>query len=367
MTFDQANRLFQQDEIGQLCDTPDGVRFLKLRSLSRKENLERLFAAAGLVASSSSADALFREAYGANVSVAAIDALIAEIYREESAERLANEDALVSELYKMEVFDWGGLHRNSLEKTIVDNYVKKIKSYEILEEKIENELHHSMRGFVLCQWYNHWTSIIIEDIFKRHPVVLPAVGLVKKIDFFVRHVPFDLKVTYFPEGFIAECRRRADLRPELTLLKQVARRVRVHFDDELPPAKLLEDLWKKLRDHPSREAQMAVGELHTYRMRLIQESKANPTNLITWLYENQGVRRFDSSNRFFLVLVDQTNFFESWKLKRAKPLLETEITRYLDATPRVPGRQITFSWEGRSYTSRSDVLFVLPPAQARCN
>jgi hypothetical protein len=365
MTFAQANQLFQNDEIGKLCTTPEGVRFLKLRSLSRKENLERLFAAAGRRQASSNADALFREAYESDVSEATMDALIAEIYREESAERLENEDALVSELYKMEVFDWGGLHQNSLEKTIVDNYVKKIKSYDTLEQKIENELHHSMRGFVLCQWYNHWTSIIIEDIFKRHPRVLPAVGLVKKIDFFIKQVPFDLKVTYFPEGFIADCRRSADLRPELTLLKQVARRVRVHFDEELSSSKLLEDLWKKLRDHPAREAQVAVSELHAYRMQLIELSKTNPSNLITWLYEKQGVRRFDSSNRLFLVLVDQSNFFESWKLKRAKPLLEAEITRYLDGTPRVPGRQITFSWEGRSYSSRSDVLFVLPPPQAR--
>jgi hypothetical protein len=265
----------------------------------------------------------------------------------------------------MEVFDWGGLHQNSLEKTIVDNYVKKIRSYDTLEQKIENELHHSMRGFVLCQWYNHWTSIIIEDIFKRHALVLPAVGLVKKIDFFIRQVPFDLKVTYFPEGFIAERRKHAELRPELTLLKQVARRVMVHFDEALADAKLLEDLWKKLRDHPAREAQRAVSDLHAYRMRLIEESKATPLPLITWLYENQGFRRFDSSNRLFLVLVDQSNFFESWKLKRAKPLLEAEITRYLDETPPVPGKQITFSWEGRSYASRSDVLFVLPPAQAR--
>ncbi|TAM84783.1 MAG: hypothetical protein EPN47_01335 [Acidobacteria bacterium] len=365
MTFDEANRLFLQDEINTLSGVPEGLKFLKLRSLSRKEHLKRLFDVAGQPAVSSSASGLFREAYEADLPDATIDAVIAEIYCEESAERVRAEDGLVSELYKMTVFDWGGLHQNSLEKTIVDNYLKKITSFDTLEQKIENDLHHSMRGFVLCQWYNHWTSIIIEDIFRRHPAVLPAVGLVKKIDFFVRQVPFDLKVTYFPEGFIADRRREAGLRPELTVLKQVARGVRIHFDaNALSGGKLLEDLWKKLRDHPAAEAQSTVMDLHTHRMRLINESAADPSRLIRWLYENQGVRRFDSSNRLFLVLVDQSNFFDSWKLKRAKPLLEAAINRYLDRTPPVPGRQVTFAWEGRNYTSRSDVLFILPPSAA---
>lgn len=40
--------------------------------------------------------------------------------------------------------------------------------------------------------------IVIEDVFKDHPSVIPAVGLVKKIDFFLHGVPFDLKATYLP-------------------------------------------------------------------------------------------------------------------------------------------------------------------------
>jgi hypothetical protein len=361
MTFDEANRLFQQDRINELASSSEGVRFLKLRSLSRKENLERLFEAAHISPAQSSATGLFREAFSAPIGTDVIDSLIQSIYTEESAVRRGNEAQLVSELYKMEVFDWGGLHQNSLEKTIVDSYVKKITSYDVLESKIENELHNSMRGFVLCQWYNHWTSIIIEDIFRAHRNVLPAVGLVKKIDFFVNGVPFDLKVTYFPEGFVADERRNNGLRSELTLLKQAARRLSLVWDDELPAGKLLEDLWKKLRDHPSPQAQNTVTDLHQYRMRLISANQSDPTPLITWLYENQGVRRFDSSNRLFLVLVDQGNFFDSWKLKRAKPLLETSIGAYLDSVSATPGREIAFNWEGATYHSRSDVLFVLHP------
>jgi len=33
----------------------------------------------------------------------------------------------------------------------------------------------------------------------------------------------------------------------------------------------------------------------------------NPAELIKWLYEEQGERRFDAANRFFLILVDLRN------------------------------------------------------------
>ena len=204
MDYVKAIKLFKDDNIPELASTAYGLRFLKLRSLSRKEHLQELFERAGLTFTEDSGSALLKKAVEANISDAVIDGTIAAIFKRESEERLKNEPQLVNELYKVEVFDWGGLHQNSLEKTIVDNYVKKITSFETLESKIENELQHSMRGFVFCQWYNHWTTIIIEDLFNTHKRVIPAVGKIKKIDFFIDNIPFDLKVTYLPEGFIKE-------------------------------------------------------------------------------------------------------------------------------------------------------------------
>ena len=120
-------------------------------------------------------------------------------------------DKLISELYKLKIFNWGGLHQNNLERTIVDNYIKKIKNYDFLMDKVDNEIHESLKGYVLCSWFNHWTSILIEDIFKEHKRVLPAIGLIKKVDFFVAQTPFDLKVTYFPNGFMALKRKEKSL------------------------------------------------------------------------------------------------------------------------------------------------------------
>ena len=280
------------------------------------------------------------------------------LYAEERTARSGQEAELINQLYRLQEFNWGGLHQNSLEKTIVDNYVKKIRNFDRLNESIENNLFASMRGYVLCSWYNHWTSIIIEDIFKDHPNVLPAVGLVKKIDFFIRDTPFDLKVTYLPEGYVAKKRKANDLSPELTLLKRTARLLEAPIPADLSSGALLQDLWRKLSDHPHGKAQQLISELQEFRSRLVADAKANPSELITWLYELQGVRRFDASNRLFLVLVDQRNYFESWKLKRAKPLLQARVGFYLDNVRNNVGREIEFQWEGERYTVTADLILV---------
>jgi hypothetical protein len=215
-----------------------------------------------------------------------------------------------------------------------------------------------MRGYVICSWYNHWTSIIIEDIFKDHPNVLPAVGLVKKIDFFVKDVPFDLKVTYLPEQYLSDKRKEAGLRPELTLLKQNARQNRLPIDGSLAESALVQDLWVKVSDHPAPACKALIAELTSFRNELVARIEANPNELIRWLYEFQGERRFDASNRLYLVLVDQRNYFESWKLKRAKALMEEKIGKYLDECGNAPGRRIHFTWEGEQYSAVSDLVLV---------
>lgn len=361
MDFAEAESRFRQEQIRELSESEDGLRFLKLRSLSRKEYLERLFCEANVATNETNAKALFRLAFESEIPTPLIESVIKEIYEGQRLERRNRENDLVNELYKMEVFDWGGLHQNSLETTIVNNYVKTIWRYDVLEEKIEGDLHNSLRGYVLCSWYNHWTSILIEDVFRDHDKVLPAIGQVKKIDFFINNRPFDLKVTYMPEGWMAECRRQDGLRPELTLLKQCARRVTIPFDAGLRSGKLLEDLWKKHEDHPAEECRQLIGELRDYRQELLTCARQDSSNLIKWLYENQGFRRFDASNRLFLVLVDALDYFNSWKLKRALPLLRDTINDYIDVSGDEPGNEIQFLWEGEKYTAVSDVVFVIKP------
>ncbi|MCK4666339.1 hypothetical protein KAU33_06305 [Candidatus Dependentiae bacterium] len=244
-----------------------------------------------------------------------------------------------------------------MEKTIVDKYVKKIVLYDELLIAIENDIHNSLRGYVICSWYNHWTSIIIEDILKDHERVLPAVGLIKKIDFFIDNIPFDLKVTYLPEGYVKYKRKDSRLKPESTLLKKVSRLNDIPIDNSLG-SRLTETLWAMVKDNPAENCQQLIQELDDFRNGLLEEISENPESLIRWLYENQGARRFDSSNRLFLILVKKSNNFESWKLKRAKQLLVDKIYEYLDKFSKDNIHNVNFEWNGEQYTAVSDVILI---------
>lgn len=359
-SFIEAKAAFSDDQIRELSEDPDGYRFLLLRSLSRAEAMRTLARNCDYNVSGIPARELLQHLYeNKSISPEHIKSTIGEIYTAERSDRKRNEAALISELYRIQSFDWGGLHQNSLEKTIVNNYVKKISSYDILCESIDNRLYPSMRSYVLCSWYNHWTSIVIEDVFKDHPSVIPAVGLIKKIDFFLHGIPFDLKVTYLPEGFIKEKRKNASLRPELTLLKRFARSQNIPFDANMADARLLEDLWEKVSDHPSDDATALIFELKKFRDTLVDECVADSGELIRWLYENQGVRRFDASNRLFLILIKKGDYFNSWKLKRARDLLVSEIHSGLEAFDPEQAQLTEFLWEGSNYQAMSSTIFVV--------
>jgi hypothetical protein len=127
-------------------------------------------------------------------------------------------------------FDWGGDYQNSLDKYLVSRYVKREHSYDVLISKFDTEINTAVRGYVLNSWYNHWSSILIEHIFKSHPAVLPTVGQIKSVDFFVHNIPFDLKVTYLPVEFIKEKRKEKGLPVELTFLKNQAVAANILFD-----------------------------------------------------------------------------------------------------------------------------------------
>ena len=359
MTFDEAVEIYKQGNTQKLQRTEEGLYFLKLRSLSRKEHLKLLADNAGIDIANQSARFAFRHIYEKRVPLKIIHKTIKEIYNSNRTERKSREDQLVNELYKLKAFDWGGLHQNNLEKTIINNYVKKISSFKELNDKIEGDLHKSLRGYTLCSWYNHWTSIIIEDIYKDHPKILPSVGLVKQIDFFINDVPFDLKVTYLPEGYIKGRRKKDGLKPELTILKACARNHQIPYCRGESEKFLLEDLWQKTSDSDKRDCIQTINQLTYYRNKLIDDILSDSKDLIRWLYENQGTRRFDSSNRFFLVLINKKNYFESWKLKRMRDLLKSKINDYLNSVDKAVGKTITFSFNGEFYKTQAEALIVV--------
>ncbi len=359
--FNAIRKLYDDDKLVELLHHPNGISWLKLRSISRAEQMRQFCQRIQFNIEGIQSRQLFEQVYNQKLDNQVLENFIRELFQQERAKRKQNENYIISQLYQMKVFDWGGLYQNSLEQTIVNNYIKRIKSWDELNSAIDNEIHISMKGYVQCSWYNHWSSILIEDIFNDHPSVLPAMGLVKKVDFFIHDFPFDLKVTYFPDGYMEILRKAERLRPELTLLKAFCRQQGIWFDKRKPAGALFSELLTKVTEHPSQAAQEFIAGFKVTRMRLLQQTIENPEALKTWLYENQGVRRFDASNRLFLVLVNANDFDESWKLKRNKDLLVSSIHSHLDEMS--PGTmenlRLEFQWKNENYETYADILFVV--------
>lgn len=52
-------------------------------------------------------------------------------------------------------------------------------------------------------WFNHWTTVLIEDHISTHEAVVPTISNAKGIDIFFGGQPFDLKATNLPAVFDA--------------------------------------------------------------------------------------------------------------------------------------------------------------------
>ncbi len=120
-------------------------------------------------------------------------------------------------------------------------------------------------------------------------------------------------------------------------------------------------LKRKVSEDQREKAKEFISSLKQEKRTIIQEAEENPADLKKWLYENQGEARFDASNRFFLVLTDESDMFNSWKLKRNIVFLRDCISSHLDGLSMDMGSlETTFYWKSdkKTYSCKSDILFL---------
>lgn len=359
--YQKLDDMFRENQFRKLDEEKNSKKFYFLRSISRRNILDKICKEQNIETSNKTVKVLLEEVFNNDkFTTEIIKEFIEKEYKKEVEERKIPADKLVKELNRVKDFDWGGSFGNSLEKNIVNNYVKKIYSYDSLHHKIENELLASLRGYTINSWYNHWSSILIEDIFKEHSAITPTIGLISKIDFFINDVPFDLKVTYFPEEFMKQKLREKDFGVELTQVKKAARLNEILIDENLRDRALNIQLQALLEEKNSKKSRIFLKELNSLKESIIKESMDNPEELINWLYENQGEARFDASNRFFLILTDVDNIYDSWKLKRNLSLLRSEIFKKMEDITEKGSTKIEFYWEQerKSYEVKADILFI---------
>jgi SpoVK/Ycf46/Vps4 family AAA+-type ATPase len=224
--FDHWKKLHDKASLEQFNTDLIGQLWLKIKSIIRPELVKDFTSRNSIVLQYSTATKQFEELFFVLSKDTNKSHKILDEYIYEKNKIILNDldvNKLVSELYKLKIFEWGGDYKNSLDKYLVTHYVKAIKSYDELLSKFDNEINHAVKGYVLNSWYNHWSSILIEHIFKSHKSVLPTVGQIKNVDFFINNIPFDLKVTYFPAEYLKLKRKEKGLPVELTYLKSKAK------------------------------------------------------------------------------------------------------------------------------------------------
>lgn len=131
-----------------------------------------------------------------------INEFIKQRYTERIKERRAiiSDEDLKKELMKVKTFSWGVV-QGQLDRKIQAEYVRKFVRYDELLDYVKAKLHEDVTNHVICTWYNHWTTVLIEDHISTHPKVIPTIKNIKGIDIFFDRQPFDLKVTYLPRDY----------------------------------------------------------------------------------------------------------------------------------------------------------------------
>lgn len=357
MTYSDLNNLYKNNEFREIDKDANSGKFYLLRSISKANTIKKFCKKYNV---ERDLDVIFKDE---NITNKMIIDFIKEEFIPQEEEQIK---LIEKELNKMKHFDWGGSMGNNLEKNIVNNYVKKLNKYAQIEDAIFSTIQNSVYGYTMNSWYNHWSTVLIEEIFNNNEKILPTVDLVEKIDFFIENIPFDLKVTYFPDELMRvsieeKLKEKYGSKNELTCAKRIAKALNITIPTDLNDKELLLCLTNLLKESIDEKAKKFLIDVKNMKKEVIEYYKNNPKELMIWLYENQGEMRFDAANRFYLVLVDSDNIYESWKLKRNVNLLKQEIDNKLNQFDKNNLNKVTFYWakDGKEYTAIAELLFII--------
>jgi len=313
-----------ENNYSESCLTNDGMKYLKVRtlvdteSLKRSSRLKAALAKKGIQYSAVNRKEILsirRQLFSQIGNHNELDDIIRIVFSQLFGD--INHDSLKQALTQVATngdeywAGWNSVYRDDIRAHIQHNFVREpsITDLRSLLRKIDAELSPVVKGYTVISWYNQWSSTIIERIFQTHARVVPTVRRIDKVDFFLRNIPIDLKMTFLPEQFIRQAKRNLGARDDSAVIDIV-------------------------RDQP-----------------LV---------LAKWLYENQGEFRFSDSNRLFIVLMDENDLSQSWKLKSDFELIESDARKYLESNDTLPS--VEWDYEGDRisghYRTHSDVLLI---------
>ncbi|AUI56342.1 hypothetical protein CRM71_13860 [Prevotella jejuni] len=357
--YEKWDHEFRTNNLFAFNNNDKALLYLKVRAICRKTLITQFLKENNLTLKSKKVKEQFPELYALLENkpklIKQLDCFLRDRNNEWYKEMGVDEDKVRTALRKINAYEWGGDHNNSLDQYLVRRYVKVISDYDTLQKKAK-EIQANAWNFVQTSWYNNWTSYLIESIFKKHKRVLSAIGEIKSVDFFIDNYPIDLKVTYFPNEFMEKKLKEKIGNKELAWLKKEARKVKISPDKNLSDAEQLTFLKEELENHGHSNI---IEVLTKYKQEIIDEACKHPEELMKWLYKNQSARLFGAENRLFLVLVDTKDMKQSWKMKRAFTLIEPTVNNYLKSFNAHSLKEIKYTFNQKNYTSLSDIIFII--------
>ena len=107
----------------------------------------------------------------------------------------------------MDFKSWGEIQNDHYDS--YTKYIYKTRTYDSLVEKtkmvckIYPELEYDkIFRYALNRWFNHMISLYAEDVFTSHDDVEDEPDIYnREIDFYIKGIPFDLKMSVFPKWF----------------------------------------------------------------------------------------------------------------------------------------------------------------------
>ncbi len=144
---------------------------LKLKAM-RAEDLKELAASVGIKPKGSAGDLIKKLI---DLPQNKIDSFIKTKYQSQVKERqkLISDSELIKEVQKVMDFNWGVV-QGQLDQKIQAEYVRKFFRYQDLINGVKSKLHDDVTSYVIATWYNHWTTVLIEDHIGSHPQIVPT-------------------------------------------------------------------------------------------------------------------------------------------------------------------------------------------------
>src|SRR3989338_3725279 len=279
------------------------INFIKLKSL-KKDYLKKFCDRFKIQSSNNITEAIKNILLAfdnGSISTRQINEYIKNLYSQIRNEEIrvtgANHESIVEELNRVDSHIWG-MVQGKADAYIQSNYVRKYFKFDELVSAVRESLFNAMEAYALCTWYNHWSTVFLEDLICQNEKVVPIIKKVKGVDVIWNEQAIDIKATNLPK--------------------------------------------ERFRDGYT-----------------IDDAINNPIRACEYLYTYQGAERFGAENRFFVIVYDRSNPKDSWKIKREYSLIKKSVESFFNQDMQLDPISFSFVEKKTPHLAHAKMMFIV--------